>query len=157
MKPEDLYHHVANFWPAESKNCDEKYKKQVLGLVQERLKYFSELPDLTRFFFVDLPVNKSLIENHKQLKKLSPANLVELLKAASKKLSGSDFSAQDLSKKLNELIEETGQKPAVLFSIIRIATTWSPASPGLAETMCVLGKEKSLARIKSAVIELSGK
>jgi len=45
------------------------------------------------------------------------------------------------------LLETTGQKPAVLFSLIRIATTQAPASPGLADTLHVLGKEISLRRI----------
>jgi len=56
---DDLYQKVADFWPEAAKNYDDSYKKQVLGLVQERLKFFAELPDLTRFFFTDLPGQQS--------------------------------------------------------------------------------------------------
>jgi glutamyl/glutaminyl-tRNA synthetase len=66
----------------------------------------------------------------------------------------SDFSTEDLTHKLNQLLEETGQKPGVLFSLIRIATTWSPASPGLAESLSVLGKAKSLERIEQSIATL---
>src|SRR3989338_7894939 len=47
-----------------------------------------------------------------------------------------------LSETLNALLKQTTQKPAVLFSLIRVATTWAPSSPGLADTMQLLGKDK---------------
>jgi len=61
LSVDELYVKVANFWPAEAAGSDDAYKKQVLSLVQERLKYFAELPELTKFFFIDLPVDPSLI------------------------------------------------------------------------------------------------
>lgn len=148
----DLYGAVKSYWPEEA--SDDGYKKQVLSLVQERLKYYSELPELTRFFFVDLPINPELISSHKQLKKLPTDELIRLLETTKNSLQDSDFSVEDLSNRLNSLLVETGQKPAVLFSLIRIATTQSPASPGLAETMNVLGEERSLARIDQQIAAL---
>jgi glutamyl/glutaminyl-tRNA synthetase len=119
----------------------------VLKLISERLKYFAELPELTKFFFTDLPVDPNLIENNKQLKKFEKTELRQLLQTAKNSLEQSDFSTEDLTERLNKLLEQTGQKPGVLFSLIRIATTQAPASPGLAETLDVLGKETSLRRI----------
>ncbi len=147
LELDDLYEKVSNYWPPESESYAEAYKKQVLGLVQERLKYFAELPELTSLFFVDLPLDPSLITEHKQLKKLSREDLKILLKQARSSLETSVFSVADLTTRLNELIELTGQKPAVLFSLIRIATTQAAASPGLAETLAVLGKQRSLKRL----------
>jgi glutamyl-tRNA synthetase len=144
---DDIYTRCQEYWPPEAADYDDNYKEQVLGLVQERLKYFGELPELTRFFFVDLPVDPKLITTHKQLKKLDKDELKSLLKQAGAELRTSDFTAEDLTERLNRLLEQTGQKPAVLFSLIRIATTQAPASPALAETLAVLGKERSLARI----------
>lgn len=144
---DELYKLAEDFWPAAAKNYDDEYKKKVLGLVQERLKYFGELPELTGFFFEDLPVNPELISNHKQLKKLSKEELKQLLDKAEKTLHESDFSREDLTKRLNKLLAETQQKPVVLFSLIRIATTQAGSSPGLAETLEVLGKETALKRI----------
>ncbi|MDL2362774.1 MAG: glutamate--tRNA ligase [Patescibacteria group bacterium] len=144
---DDLYEKVAGYWPPEAESYDDSYKKQVLRLVQERLKYFAELPELTRFFFVDLPIDNNLIAEHKQLKKLEKSDLHELLEAAEQSLQQSDFSLADLTERLNALLEASGQKPAVFFSLIRIATTQSPSSPGLADSLAVLGKERSLERI----------
>jgi glutamyl/glutaminyl-tRNA synthetase len=154
MKLDDLYEKVADYWGPEAKEADGKYKKQVLGLVQERLKYFAELPELTKFFFVDLPVDQSLISEHKQLKKLSKDEIKDLLQKSRDSLAESNFKLDDLTKRLNALLEETGQKPAVLFSLIRIAVTQAPSSPGLADTLTVLGKEKSLTRIDSQIAAL---
>lgn len=147
MPLDDLCDKVANYWPKEAHAADDQYKKQVLGLVQERLKYFNELPELTNFFFVDLPVNVELIDTNKQLKKFSHEELKQLLVLSREALEQTDFTLDSLTNTLNTLLEQTGQKPGVLFSLIRIATTQAPASPGLAETMALLGKEKSLSRI----------
>jgi len=144
---DDLCAKVATFWPAEASDRDDAYKKSVLALVQERLKFFAELPSLTTFFFTDLPLNPELISTHKQLKKLEQSEVKSLLKQGRATLATSDFSLEDLNAKLNQLLEATGQKPAVLFSLIRIATTQAPASPGLADTLAVLGKETALRRM----------
>lgn len=152
---DDLYERSEGFWPDEAGNYDDDYKQQVLGVVRERLKYFAELLELTNFFFSDLPVNNELLSNHKQLKKLSNEELRDLLEKAKSSLETSDFSVADLTKQLNNLLEETDQKPAVLFSLIRIATTQAPASPGLADTLAILGKARSLQRIDQQLSHLS--
>lgn len=154
MKLNDLHEKVTDYWGPEAKGADEKYKKAVLGIVQERLKYFAELPELTKFFFTDLPVDTKLISEHKQLKKLSNDELNDLLKQARDNLSESSFKLEDITNRLNDLLQDTGQKPAVLFSLIRIAITQTPSSPGLADTLAVLGKAKSLKRIKTQLLSL---
>jgi glutamyl-tRNA synthetase len=151
---DDLYKRADKYWPPEAAEYDEPYKKQVLGLIQERLKYFTEIPELTAFFFTDLPVNPTLITDHKQLKKLPTEDLKSLLQQAKTALKASDFSLADLTTRLNQLLEETSQKPAVLFSLIRIATTQATASPGLAETLAVLGKSRSLMRLNTQLAAL---
>src|SRR5690606_2953307 len=120
---DELYERSQGFWPAESEHYDPQYRKMVLALVQERLKYFAELPDLTMFFFQDLPINPALWQEHKQLKKLSQDEIKDLLEKSRAVLEESDFSAEDLTERLNKLLTDTEQKPAILFSLIRIATT----------------------------------
>jgi len=155
MNLEDLYNDVQKYWPEEALEYDDEYKKQVLALVQERLKYFAELGELSIFFFIDLPVNPELITQNKQLKKLDQQDIKGLLEQARSSLTDSDFSEVDLTNRLNALLEATGQKPAVLFSLIRIATTQAPASPGLAQTLAVLGKERSLKRLNEQIDSLA--
>lgn len=154
LSVEELFEKSKPFWPDAAKAYDDSYKQQVLALVQERLKYLAELPVLTDFFFVDLPVNPDLWQNHKQLKKLDATEIKNLLQQSRDILAGSDFTTNTLTEQLNALLESTDQKPAVLFSLIRIATTQAPASPGLADTLAVLGKETSLCRIDAMLATL---
>jgi glutamyl-tRNA synthetase len=140
-----------NYWPDEAKDSSDEYRKQVLSLIQERLKFFSEIPELTSFFFTDLPVNLELIDNNKHLAKLSRDEQRTLFQAAQKELEASDFSVEDLTNRLNGLLESTGQKPGILFSLIRIATTWAPSSPGLADTLHVLGKDVAISRLSRSI------
>ncbi len=145
---DDLFALSKDFWPVEAIEHDDAYKKQVLGLVQERLKYLAELPDLSAFFFKDLPLDPELISTHKQLKKLSKDELRQLLQQTHGSLEKSDFSLEDITKRLNDLLQATDQKPVILFSLTRIATTQAPASPGLAETIATLGKSITLRRLQ---------
>jgi glutamyl-tRNA synthetase len=161
LDSDELYHLTdkPEFWPLDipAEYDNPAYKSRVLALIQERLKYFGELSSLTPYFFVDLPVDASLITTHKQLKKISPAELKTMLEQAHTSLAQSDFSPADLQTRLNDLLAQTGQKPAVLFSLIRIASTQAPASPGLADTLAVLGKERSLRRIDAQLAALATK
>jgi glutamyl-tRNA synthetase len=151
---DQLAEKVKNFWPIEAAEATEDYKKQVLALIQERLKYFGEIPDLTRFFFSDLPVNPKLWQDHQQLQKLTNPELKQLLEQSRSSLEQSDFSRNDLTERLNNLLNQTQQKPVVLFSLIRIATTQAPASPGLADTLATLGKTTSLRRLDDTIKNL---
>lgn len=148
---DELYERSRDFWPETAKDYDDNYKKQVLALNQERLKYFAELPSLTDFFFTDLPVNMDLIDGNKQLKKFEHAELKTLLVQAVSSLGQSDFSVSDLTERLNSLLEVTGQKPGVLFSLIRIGSTQAAFSPPLADTLAVLGKQRALDRLHTLI------
>jgi len=151
---DDLYARCAPYWQPEAAELDDSYKKQVLSLTQERLKFLAELPALTEFFFRELPVDMNLIDSNKQLKKFEHSELATLLEQAKTALESSDWTADDLQEKLNGLLETTGQKPGVLFSLVRIATTWAPFSPALNETLAVLGRERSLRSIDQAIASL---
>lgn len=142
------------FWPPEATKFDADYQRRVLGLIQERLKYLAELPSLTRYFFVDLPIDPDLINNNAKLSALSHETLKNLLEQAYEQFDLSDFTVSDLSLKLNALLELTNQSPAVLFSLIRVATTQAVASPQLADSLELLGKERVLRRINQQIESL---
>lgn len=148
---DDLWNRVADFWPAEANGADESYKRKVLELAQDRLKTLRDLPVLTSYFFREPTPNWSMIDDNKQLGKIDRQRLVELLGAAKSALETSDFTADALQQTLNDLLEQTGEKPGTLFSLIRFAITWAPFSPALPETMEVLDRDHTLARIQGAI------
>ncbi len=151
---DELYKKVEGFWPEASKAYDESYKKKVLTILKDRLKYLSELKSLTGFFFEDLRVKPELISQDKKLDAIDNKQLQEWLLTARQSLEQSDFSLEDITKRLNNLLAQTKQQPAILFSLIRIAITQAPSSPGLFETIEVLGKDRVLKRIDLQIAKL---
>ena len=147
---DDLYDRVADFWPESAKDIPEEKKKQVLALVQDRLKTLADLPILTDYFFTEPTPNWQMVDDNKQLSKLSRDEAVALLNETAKALEGSDFSPEAIQETLNGLLESTGQKPGILFSLIRLAVSWAPFSPALNETLAVLGEQVVLQRLKFA-------
>lgn len=147
---DELYNRVEFFWPEVAKKAPESYKKQVLALAQDRLKTLRDLPGLVAYFFDEPKQDWTLITDNKQLKKLDKTEIKQLLSGAHDALEASDWNADAIQETLNQLLETTGQKPGILFSLVRIATTWAPFSPQLNDTLELLGKEKTLARIKDA-------
>lgn len=144
----ELYTSVADFWPESAQDASEDYKKQVLTLAQDRMKTLADLPLLTSYFFAEPERNDSLITENKQLKKLSAEEVESLISATADSLAKVEtWTAEAIQVALNQLLEQTGQKPGTLFSLIRIYTTWSPFSPQLNETLELLGKETTLSRL----------
>lgn len=148
---DELSSRVADFWPESAHGADESYELQVLALVQERLKTLRDLPIITDYFFTEPTPDWSMADSNKQLKKLSREEQTTLLTQAVETLETSDFTPEAIQETLNQLLETTGQKPGILFSLIRLAVSWAPFSPALPDTLAVLGKDKALSRLKSAI------
>jgi glutamyl-tRNA synthetase len=148
---EELVNRVEYFWPESAKKYREEYKKQVLALAQDRLKTLAGLPELTSYFFEEPTVDLTLITENKQLRKLSEEERRELLSAARNILEDVEWTSESIQQALNSLLEATRQKPGILFSLIRIATTWAPFSPQLNDTLALLGRDTVLRRLDQAL------
>lgn len=136
----ELRERVSEFWPEAARAADASYQEAALSLVQERLKTFQEIPELTSFFFTDPAYTSGQFSSEDQ----------ERLTQVHSALSESDFSIEDLERRLRPLAEQLGVKTGVLFTAIRLAITGVKASPGLFETMHVLGKPVVLRRLLAA-------
>lgn len=147
---EELSSRVASFWPAEAADADETYRDQVLSLVQDRLKTLADLPVLSSYFFAEPRPDLTLLEDNKQLRKLSAEERQTYVSATLEALQNIDWTSDAIQAALNTLLETTGQKPGVLFSLIRIVTTWAPFSPQLNDTLALLGKDVVLNRLRTA-------
>ena len=145
-----LYERTTDFWPENAKDATDEYKQKVLSIIYDRLKTLSDLRGMTAYFFSDPKVDIDMLISNKFLKKLSESELESLLKTSIAKLSAlKTWDADSLQQALNELLEETGKKPAELFSLIRIAVSFAPFSPALHLTLDVLGRDISLARLNA--------
>ena len=122
--------------------------KQALPIIQERIATLAEIPLMLKFLFV-----KEFAVDADSLPKISDAQSKEVLKVSYEKLQTlSDWTHESIEGVLRAaLIDGMTLKPRIAFGAVRIAVTGSHISPPLFESMQLLGREKSLARIKAAL------
>lgn len=151
---EAFYPRTESFWPASAASATPEYRQQVLGIIYDRLKTLSDLRTMTDYFFVDPEINLPMLTTNKFLKRLSESELSTLLQTTADRLEQSAWDADSLQATLNQLLTDTGKKPAELFSAIRIALSFAPFSPALHLTLQVLGPATSLARLRRVITAL---
>lgn len=152
LSVDDILPRAAKFWGENGSKADDNAKRQVMIIIKDRLKVLSDLPSLSEYFFRRPTPDWNMIHDNKQLKKHNTSELVKLLEATVAKLDSVDFQSEtNIQDALNELLTETEQKPAILFSVIRFSLTWAPFSPGLPETMRLLGRDETLARLHDSI------
>jgi glutamyl-tRNA synthetase len=135
---------------AETKEkIDFNYLKKIIALYQERLKKISEITDFTDFFFKDrLDYPKELLfwkEASEEKTKQVFDKLLEVLL----KINKTDWNKQNIENILMLETEKSGDRGALLWPL-RAALTGKKASAGPFEIAEILGKEKTLKRIKEA-------
>lgn len=148
---EDLGERVIGFWPVSANEATADYKNQILALVQDRLKTLADLPLLSSYFFEEPTPNWTMVDDNKQLKKIDRSELVVMLQQTMSALEASEFDATAIQETLNQLLETTGQKPGILFSMIRLAVSWAPFSPALNDTLATLGKQTTTERLQRSI------
>jgi len=122
--------------------------KSALPIIQERIVKLSEIPQMLNFLFV-----KNFSVNPEELPKLLDDSSQKVLSTVLAKVENlTDWTHQKIEEVLRiALIEDLGLKPRIAFSAIRIAVTGSHISPPLFESLELLGKERSIARIKAVI------
>lgn len=152
ISQEDLFERVRDFWGENAKKSAEEYRREVLSLVFDRLKTLRDLPLASEYFFAEQKADLTMISANKQLKKLEKSEISKILNASIAKFESlENWTDEGIQEALNELLAETGQKPGILFQIIRICLTWAPFSPALNQTLRAIGSEESLKRLKNSL------
>ena len=122
--------------------------KSALPIIQERIVKLDEVPQMLKFLFV-----KEFAVEAEGVSKITDSVSKDILKRSLKELEPlSSWTHENIEAALRaSLIEEMGLKPRIAFTAVRIATTGSTISPPLFESMELLGKDASLARIAAAL------
>ncbi len=117
---------------------DEERVRAAAPLVQEKIARLGEFPEFAGFLFHDVDPDPS---------QLDP----DILRAAAEALEQVEpWTAEQIELALKELCERLGVKPRQAFPPVRVAVTGSKVSPGLYESLELLGREESLARVNRA-------
>ena len=122
--------------------------KQALPIIQERITTLAEIPPMLKFLFV-----KEFAVDADSLPKISDSQSKEVLKVSYEQLQSlGDWTHESIEGVLRAaLIGGMALKPRIAFGAVRIAVTGSHISPPLFESMQLLGRDKSLARIKASL------
>ncbi len=113
----------------------EQRVRQTVPLVQEKIEKFSQYPEFVRFLFE--PVSSGA------------ADPVVCAAAAEALSAVEPWDAAGIEEALRAFAEAEGMKPREAFAPIRLAVTGSKVSPGLFESLELLGRDESLARLRA--------
>ncbi len=106
-------------------------------IVQEKIGRFGEFPGFAGFLFHDVEPDPELLD-------------ARTLRSAHAALSDVEpWTAEELETALKKLCDDLGEKPRVAYLPIRVAVTGSRVSPGLYESMELLGRDATLARLRA--------
>jgi glutamyl-tRNA synthetase len=119
---------------------DGELVRKAAPLVQDKIAKFGEFPEFAGFLFREIEPDPALLNGGSAM-----------LEGAGKVLSGVEpFAAEPIEAALRALAERLELKPRQAFQPIRVAVTGSKVSPGLFESLELLGRDVSLARIEAA-------
>jgi glutamyl-tRNA synthetase len=136
LSPEEYADRLVAYLREQGYEWDEALVRRVAPLVQEKIATLGEFPAFAGFFFA----------------RVEPDGDVngEVLPAAATALSSVEpFEAPAIEAALRGLADELGLKPRDAFQPIRLALTGSKVSPGLFESLEVLGRDEAVARLGS--------
>lgn len=126
---------------------------QMAPLIQERTKFFSDVPTQIAF----LVVEELEYDEQSWGKVMEKEGVAAVLAAASLKLEGLEaFGHDDIETALRAMLEELEIGARKGLQPLRVAVTGSQVSPPLFESMAVLGKSETLRRISGAASRLGG-
>ncbi|WP_268788518.1 glutamate--tRNA ligase [Nocardioides sp. Root151] len=131
-------------------DADAKLLELAMPLVGERINKLAEVPDMLGFLFVD---EADFTRDEADVAKLLNDEGLAIVQASYDVLSPlSTWSTATIEEALRaKLIDELGLKPRVAFGPVRVAITGKRISPPLFESLELLGRERGLARLQSAL------
>lgn len=133
-------------------NADRAYVQQLTPMIHERLEELGEAPELLSFFFEDLHYSNPEILIPK---KMDAAGTLTALRAVRDCLARIEhWTPSQLEEELRSLIEELSLKAGQLFGAVRVAVSGRTVAPPLFDMLAALGRERSIARIDSAISSL---
>ena len=124
-----------------------------IPLIQERMETLRQGVGMLGFLFADQPGSASFeVDQIEAEKVLTPDAQPVLLAARDALVAISEWTTQNIEEALRvALVDGMELKPKVAFGPVRVAVTGRRVSPPLFESLEILGQERSLARITSAI------
>ena len=133
-----------------TRRLEERHGREGLGpavaISQEKISTLAEFWPLARSFY------EGPVDDPKAREKFLGEDGLEALRQALAILQGVDpWDAEHIEAAMARLLEASGIKPKGLYQPIRVAVTGTTVSPGIFETLEVLGREETLRRVEKTL------
>jgi glutamyl-tRNA synthetase len=140
MSPEQYADTLVAYLREQGHEWDESLVRRSAPLVQEKLAKLGEYPAYAGFLFGRVEPDRAKLDGG-----------APVIAAAREALAALEpFTAERIEGALRALAERLGLSPRAAFQPIRVAVTGSTVSPGLFESIELLGREETLARLDAA-------
>jgi glutamyl-tRNA synthetase len=144
LAPEKYADALVTYLRDRGSDWPEERVRAAAPLVQEKIGTLGEFRAFAGFLFHDVEPDPELLD-------------VGVLDAAGEALASVEpFEPEAIEPALKAVCERLELKPRQAFAPIRVAVTGSKISPGLYESLALLGREESLARIRRAATVAAG-
>jgi glutamyl-tRNA synthetase len=138
MDPDDYAHALVLYLGEQGYEWDAELVHKAAPLVQEKIEKLGDFPAFAGFLFEEVHLDGYELD-------------ARVLEEAERQLAGVEpFTADEIEVALRALAERLDLKPRDAFQPIRIAVTGSKVSPGLFESLELLGRDRALARLSAA-------
>jgi glutamyl-tRNA synthetase len=145
LDDDDLAARCVHFLVEAGVGVDPVLLRSAMPLVKERMKTLTEVVDLLRFLFSD-----DIVPNPKAAEILAKAPEGYLKEAAAALDACPGWEAEQIAQTLDALAERAGLNRTKGWQPIRAAVTGSNVSPPLPESLALLGRDRTLERVRLA-------
>jgi glutamyl-tRNA synthetase len=143
LPPEEYAERLVAYLREQGVDWPEEVVRAAAAIVQEKIARLDEFAGFAGFLFHDVEPDVSLLD-------------ARILDAAVTALEDVEpWSTGEIEAALKKLCDDLGEKPRTVYLPIRVAVTGSRVSPGLYESLELVGKETSLARIRAGAAAIS--
>jgi glutamyl-tRNA synthetase len=138
LPPGEYADRLVTYLREQGYDWDEAIVRRSVPLVQEKITTLGEYPGFAGFLFQDVEPDPALADGN-------------VLRQAERAVEAAEpFTAEAIEQALRAVAEQLELKPREAFQPIRVAVTGSNVSPGLFESIELLGRERALERIRRA-------
>src|ERR1041384_475649 len=131
---------------------DKKWRERMVATLQERAKTLVELVELAHFYLSDdIALDEKAAKKFRTTEVRAPlAELIDKLAAIE------EFDEKNIEAAFTEVLQRHNLQLGNLAQPVRVALTGTTVSPGIYEVLAVLGKDRSLKRLREALNRISG-
>jgi glutamyl-tRNA synthetase len=138
LPPDEFAGRLAGFLHEQGYDWPDDRVAAAAPIVQEKIGRLGEFPGFAGFLFHDIEPDPSLLDS--RILAAATAALAEL----------EPWTSETIETALKRLCDELGEKPRAVYLPIRVAVTGSRVSPGLYESLELVGREETLERLRAA-------